>query len=143
MAAFEYEALDAAGKRTKGLLSADSEAAARKEVAQFGLADLLAQTTDLPPPALDAPAAAPSAYALASLASAAAAAAAWALSTSASFGARPCTSVATMRRAVQQRLMPKGAALVANYTQPVTIRGSSLPPPGGWDSERRRRRRRG
>lgn len=40
MAAFEYEALDAAGKRTKGLLSADSEAAARKELRRRRLAPL-------------------------------------------------------------------------------------------------------
>ena len=52
------------------------------------------------------------------------------------------TSVQTMRSAVQQKLMPKGAAFVANYTEPVTIRGGSLPPPGGWETERRRRRRR-
>ncbi len=40
MAAFEYEALDAAGKRTRGLLSADSEAAARKELRRRRLAPL-------------------------------------------------------------------------------------------------------
>lgn len=40
MAAFEYEALDGSGKRTKGLLSADSEAAARKELRRRRLAPL-------------------------------------------------------------------------------------------------------
>jgi type II secretory pathway component PulF len=40
MAAFEYEALDAAGKRTRGLLSADSEAAARRELRRRRLAPL-------------------------------------------------------------------------------------------------------
>lgn len=40
MAAFEYEALDAAGKRTKGMLSADSETAARKELRRRRLAPL-------------------------------------------------------------------------------------------------------
>lgn len=40
MAAFEYEALDAAGKRTRGLLSADSETAARRELRRRRLAPL-------------------------------------------------------------------------------------------------------
>ncbi len=40
MAAFEYEALDTAGKRTRGLLSADSEAAARRELRRRRLAPL-------------------------------------------------------------------------------------------------------
>ena len=40
MAAFEYEALDSAGKRTRGLLSADSEAAARRELRRRRLAPL-------------------------------------------------------------------------------------------------------
>ncbi len=40
MAAFEYEALDAGGKRTRGLLSADSEAAARRELRRRRLAPL-------------------------------------------------------------------------------------------------------
>ena len=45
MAAFEYEALDAAGKKTKGLLSADSEAAARRELRRRRLAPLSVQAT--------------------------------------------------------------------------------------------------
>jgi general secretion pathway protein F len=40
MAAFEYEALDSGGKRTRGLLSADSEAAARRELRRRRLAPL-------------------------------------------------------------------------------------------------------
>ncbi len=40
MAAFEYEALDTTGKRTRGLLSADSEAAARRELRRRRLAPL-------------------------------------------------------------------------------------------------------
>jgi len=47
MAAFEYEALDTTGKRIKGLLSADSEAAARKELRRRRLAPLsVARTSD-------------------------------------------------------------------------------------------------
>jgi len=42
------------------------------------------------------------------------------------------TSVATMRRAIAQRLMPKGAQLAANATQGVTIRGAKLPPADGY-----------
>jgi len=49
MAAFEYEALDASGKRTRGLLSADSEAAARKELRRRRLAPLsVARAGDAP-----------------------------------------------------------------------------------------------
>ncbi len=40
MAAFEYEALDSGGRRTRGLLSADSEAAARRELRRRRLAPL-------------------------------------------------------------------------------------------------------
>lgn len=40
MAAFEYEALDAAGRKTRGLLSADSEQAARRELRRRRLAPL-------------------------------------------------------------------------------------------------------
>lgn len=40
MPAFEYEALDPAGKRTRGLLSADSELAARRELRRRRLAPL-------------------------------------------------------------------------------------------------------
>ena len=40
MPAFEYEALDTAGKRTKGLLSADSELAARRELRRRRMAPL-------------------------------------------------------------------------------------------------------
>lgn len=40
MPAFEYEALDPAGKRTKGLLSADSEIAARRELRRRRMAPL-------------------------------------------------------------------------------------------------------
>lgn len=40
MAAFEYEALDSTGQRTRGLLSADSEAAARRELRRRRLAPL-------------------------------------------------------------------------------------------------------
>ncbi|XBQ16686.1 MAG: type II secretion system inner membrane protein GspF [Oceanicaulis sp.] len=40
MAAFEYEALDASGRKTRGLLSADSEAAARRELRRRRLAPL-------------------------------------------------------------------------------------------------------
>lgn len=40
MAAFEYEALDAAGRKTSGLLSADSEQAARRELRRRRLAPL-------------------------------------------------------------------------------------------------------
>ncbi|TGY90389.1 type II secretion system protein GspF [Marinicauda algicola] len=40
MPAFEYEALDPAGKRTKGLLSADSELAARRELRRRRMAPL-------------------------------------------------------------------------------------------------------
>lgn len=40
MPAFEYEALDTAGKRTKGLLSADSELAARRELRKRRMAPL-------------------------------------------------------------------------------------------------------
>ncbi|MFW6412637.1 MAG: type II secretion system inner membrane protein GspF [Oceanicaulis sp.] len=40
MAAFEYEALDAAGKRARGIVSADSEAAARRELRRRRLAPL-------------------------------------------------------------------------------------------------------
>lgn len=46
MAAFEYEALDAAGKRTRGLLSADSEAAARRELRRRRLAPLSVSRAD-------------------------------------------------------------------------------------------------
>ena len=46
MAAFEYEALDAAGKRTRGLLSADSEAAARRELRRRRLAPLAVSRAD-------------------------------------------------------------------------------------------------
>ena len=42
------------------------------------------------------------------------------------------TSVATMRRAIAQRLMSKGAQLSANATQAVTIRGGTLPPADGY-----------
>ena len=37
-----------------------------------------------------------------------------------------------MRRAIAQRLMPKGAQLSANATQAVTIRGGTLPPADGY-----------
>ena len=46
MAAFEYEALDAAGKRMRGLLSADSEAAARRELRRRRLAPLSVSRAD-------------------------------------------------------------------------------------------------
>lgn len=46
MAAFEYEALDASGKRTKGLLSADSESAARRELRARRLAPLAVTRAD-------------------------------------------------------------------------------------------------
>ncbi len=46
MAAFEYEALDAAGKRTRGLLSADSEAAARRELRRRRMAPLSVSRAD-------------------------------------------------------------------------------------------------
>ncbi len=46
MPAFEYEALDLAGKRAKGLLSADSEAAARRELRRRKLAPLKVSRAD-------------------------------------------------------------------------------------------------
>ncbi|MGJ3232710.1 MAG: type II secretion system inner membrane protein GspF [Oceanicaulis sp.] len=46
MAAFEFEALDAAGKKTKGLLSADSEQAARRELRRRRLAPLSVSRAD-------------------------------------------------------------------------------------------------
>ena len=46
MPAFEYEALDLAGKRNKGLLSADSEAAARRELRRRKLAPLKVSRAD-------------------------------------------------------------------------------------------------
>lgn len=46
MAAFEYEALDAAGKKTRGLLSADSEQAARRELRRRRLAPLSVSRAD-------------------------------------------------------------------------------------------------
>lgn len=46
MAAFEFEALDAAGKRTRGLLSADSETAARRELRRRRLAPLSVSRAD-------------------------------------------------------------------------------------------------
>lgn len=48
MAAFEYEALDAAGKRTRGLLSAESEAGARRELRRRRLAPLSVSRADKP-----------------------------------------------------------------------------------------------
>lgn len=49
MAAFEYEALDASGRRVKGLLSADSEAAARRELRARRLAPLAVSRADKAP----------------------------------------------------------------------------------------------
>jgi len=46
MAAFEYEALDAAGRKTRGLLSADSEQAARRELRRRRLAPLSLSRAD-------------------------------------------------------------------------------------------------
>jgi general secretion pathway protein F len=46
MAAFEYEALDATGRRMRGLLAADSEAAARRELRRRRLAPLSVSRAD-------------------------------------------------------------------------------------------------
>ncbi|MEO1038500.1 MAG: type II secretion system inner membrane protein GspF [Pseudomonadota bacterium] len=46
MPAFEYEALDAAGKRARGLLSADSESAARRQLRRRQLAPLKLTAVD-------------------------------------------------------------------------------------------------
>ncbi|PWE17116.1 type II secretion system protein GspF [Marinicauda salina] len=49
MPAFEYEALDSAGKRAKGLLSADSELAARRELRRRRMAPLKLHRADRRP----------------------------------------------------------------------------------------------
>jgi general secretion pathway protein F len=54
MPAFEYEALDGGGRRTRGLLSADSETAARKELRRRRLAPLAVRRAgDKPAAGLD------------------------------------------------------------------------------------------
>ena len=45
------------------------------------------------------------------------------------------TPMATMKRAIDQRLKPKGAALSPDAVQAVTVRGHAVPPRGGWAAD--------